>query len=163
MNCRMTLVGVISLSLISLLGCAPAPEPLAKEGPSAEADLAAMGLAGDNPIVGAWELVSSAGTRPDGTTWDWVVERDGGRSIKIHSATHFAVVTHGADGTFSNAHAGPYVLKDNTLTETLRNSSNPDAVDTVVVHEVSISSDRFTNSYSQGSGGKAEEVWKRVK
>jgi hypothetical protein len=161
----MTLVGVISLSLISLLGCAPAPEPFAEEGSSTEADFAAagMGFAGDNPLIGTWELVSVAGTRADGTTIDWQVERDGGRSIKIYSETHFSVVTHGADGAFRNAQAGPYVLKDNTLTETLRNASNPDTVDREVVHEVSVTADLSTNSYVQRNGTKTKEVWKRVK
>jgi hypothetical protein len=126
--------------------------------------VAGVCLAGDNPLVGTWEFVSSTGARADGTTSDWQVERDGGRSIKIFSKTHFAVVTHGADGTFSNAHAGTYVVKGKTCTEKLKNSSNPNAVGREVVHEISVSGDLLTNSYvSPASGAKAKEVWKRVK
>lgn len=121
-------------------------------------------LAESNPLVGTWELLSATGTIADGRTWKWEPKKAGGRSIKIFSGTHFAVVTHGPDGAFSNASAGPYVLKDKAFTETQENSSKPENVGTVWRHQFAVSGDLLTSSFvSPVSGAKATEVWRRVK
>ena len=123
---------------------------------------AGVGFAGDNPLIGTWELVSITGSAADGTKTDLNATKDGLRSIKIYGKTHYAVVTQAADGTFSNASAGTYVVKDKTFTETLRNSSLKDSVGTEWVHEYSISGDLLTNTWSRPNGAKSKEVWKRV-
>ena len=38
---------------------------------------AGVGFAGDNPLVGTWEIVSVAGTAADGTTYDLKATNDG--------------------------------------------------------------------------------------
>ncbi len=115
-------------------------------------------LAGENPVVGTWEAVSVAWTETDGTTGKYE-----GSSIKIYSETHFTVVSI-ADGTFSFANAGPYVLKGSTVTETVQKSSNPDWVGKEWSHKFSISGDLWTSSYvNPVDGNKYKEVWKRVK
>ena len=124
---------------------------------------AGVSIAGDNPLVGTWEFVSLVRTA-DGTTTEMQAEKDGMRAIKIFSKTHFAVVSHGADGTFRGANAGSYVVKGETFSETLQNSSYPDAVGATFVHEFSVSGDLLTNSYGNAANGnKTKEVWKRVK
>lgn len=125
---------------------------------------AGMVAAGDNPLLGTWEIVSVTGTASDGEQRELHATKDGFRSIKIYAETHYAVVTQSADGTFSNASAGTYVVKDKTFEETLKNSSNPEGVGKTYVHEYSISGDLLTNSYvNPVTGGRAKEVWKRVK
>ena len=122
--------------------------------------------AGDNPVVGTWEVVSISGTETDGTTFDFQPGKDGnrGRSMKIYGETHFAVVGHGADGKFTHAAAGSYVLKDDTVTEKIENHSNPDAIGKEWVHKFSISGDLWTSSFvNPVNGNKVKEVWKRVK
>jgi len=122
--------------------------------------------AGDNPVVGTWKVISVSGTNTDGTTFDVQVGKDanGGRSMKIYGETHFAVVGHGADGKFTNAAAGSYVLKGDTVTEKIENASDPDAIGKEWVHEFSISGDLWTSSFvSPVNGAKVKEVWKRVK
>jgi len=124
---------------------------------------AGAGFAGDNPLVGTWELVSVTGNAADGTKRDLHATKDGFRSIKIYGKTHYAVVSHAADGTFSNASAGSYVVKGETFAETLQNSSNPGGVGKTFVHEFSVSGDLLTNAYVNPlNGNKAKEVWKRV-
>ena len=125
---------------------------------------AGVGFAGDNPLVGTWEIVSVTGTAADGEEEELHARKDGFRSIKIYGKTHYAVVSHAADGTFSNASAGSYVVKDKTFEETLKNSSNPEGVGKTYVHEFSVSGDLLTNSFvNPVNGNKAKEVWKRVK
>ena len=127
---------------------------------------AGAGLAGDNPVVGTWEVVSVSGTEADGTKFDVQIGKDGnrGRSMKIYTETHFAVVGHGADGTFGQASAGPYVLKGDTVTEKIENSSIPENVGKEWVHEFSISGDLWTSDVvNPVTGAKVKEVWKRVK
>ena len=117
-----------------------------------------VSFAGDNPVVGTWEIESRTETSTDGKTTSWE-----GRSIKIYSKTHFAVVSHGADGAFIGANAGPYVLKGNSLTEKLQNSSNPDAVGAEAQAEASVSGDLLTFTFVAGNGTKIKEIWKRAK
>jgi len=127
---------------------------------------AGVGSAGDNPVVGTWEVISVSGTRTDGTTFDLQVGKGGnrGRSIKIYGETHFAVVGHGEDGTFTHASAGTYVLKGDTVTEKIQNCSDPDNLGKEWVHEFSISGDLWTSSVVDPvNGNKIKEVWKRVK
>ena len=128
--------------------------------------VAGVSVAGDNPVVGTWKAVSVSGTQADGTKFDIQIGKDGnrGRSMKIYTETHFAVVGHGADGTFGTASAGKYVLKDNTVTEKIENSSVPENVGKEWVHEFSISGDLWTSAYvNPVTGAKVKEVWKRVK
>jgi hypothetical protein len=120
--------------------------------------IAGVCLAGENPVVGTWELESRTETSPDGKTSHWE-----GRSIKIYSETHFAVVSHGADGAFIVANAGPYTLKGKSLTEKLQNSSNPDAVGAEAQAEASVAGDVLTFTFGAGDGTKIEEIWKRAK
>jgi len=126
--------------------------------------LAAICFAQSNQLVGTWELVSTKGTMPDGTTWDWNVARDGGRALKVISPTHFSGVTHGADGKFVNAHAGTYDLRSNTYTEHIEYSSAPGLVDQKNPITFTLEGDTVRFSYVLPSNGaKAEEVWRRVK
>lgn len=128
---------------------------------------AGVGFAGDSPVVGTWEVVSISGTAADGTKIDVQIGKDGnrGRSMKIFSETHFAVVGHGDDGAFTHASSGTYVLKGETITEHLDNASNPDAIGKEWVHEFSISGDLMTSVVTNplNPGAKITEVWKRVK
>ncbi len=105
--------------------------------------VAGVGLAGDNPMVGSWEVVSTSGTQKDGTTWE--THFAPGRTIKIYSETHFARVATGPDGTFASATAGRYALKGTTLTETVQKANNQVAVGKEWVHEFSIEGDVFTS------------------
>ena len=114
------------------------------------------------PVIGSWEVVSSSGTQTDGTTWE--TKFAPGRTIKIYSETHFAVIRNGANGTFSHANAGPYVLKGSTLTEMVQKASNPEWGGKENSIEFSISDDLLTGSYvNPVNGAKVKEVWKRVK
>jgi hypothetical protein len=126
--------------------------------------LRASAAASDNPLVGTWQLLSSKGTERDGRQWSWEPQRAGGRSIKIFSATHFAVVTHGPSGLFANASAGPYRLGPGTFTEILEESSSPKNVGTSWVHHFAVSADLLTSSYvNPVSGARGTEVWRRVR
>ena len=123
---------------------------------------AGVSLAGDNPVVGSWEVVSTSGTQTDGTTWE--TQFAPGRTIKIYSETHFARVATGPDGTFAGATAGRYVLKGTTLTEMVQKAANQDVVGKEWVHEFSIEGDIWTSHLVHPmNGAKVKEVWKRVK
>lgn len=119
------------------------------------AAVAGVCLAGDNPVIGTWEAVSSA---PDGTTSEL-----NERSIKIYGETHFAVVGHNADGTFSFAFAGEYVVKGNTVAEKVQMGSDPELVGYEVAHKFSISGDDWESTWIAPDGATFKEVWKRVK
>src|SRR5262245_12013383 len=120
-------------------------------------------LAEDNPLLGTWEILSSTGTRRDQSEWIWQPAKVGGSSIKIFSSTHFAVVTNGPGGKFSNASAGPYALKHDTFTESLQNSSELQNVGTVWLHHFAVSGDLLTNTYvNPVTGARVKEIWRRV-
>ena len=123
---------------------------------------AGVGLAGDNPVVGTWEVVSSSQTATDGTSSD--TEFEPGRGIKIYSKTHFTVIGKTADGKFTHANAGSYEVKGSNITEMNQISSTPDWAGKKNSIEFSISGDLLTGSYvSPLTGAKVKEVWKRVK
>lgn len=115
--------------------------------------------AGDNPVVGAWEVVSVAWTTADGTKETRDAE---GRSIKIYTEAHFAVVGHNDEGEFSHAFAGEYVLKGDTVTEKIQKGSNPEALGAEAVHEFSISGDTWRSTRVAPDGTEITEVWKRI-
>ena len=122
--------------------------------------VAGVCLAGDNPVVGTWKSVSVTSTATDGTTSEVQSE---GRSMKIFTETHFAVVGQNEAGTFTHAHAGEIVLKGSFLTEKIQKSSNPDMVGKEATHEFSISGDDWVSTLTYPDGRKTKEVWKRVK
>ncbi len=56
------------------------------------------------------------------------------------------------------------MLKGDTVTEKIQNSSDPDNLGKEWVHEFSISGDLWTSSFvNPVNGAKTKEVWKRVK
>lgn len=119
-------------------------------------------IGGDSPLIGTWEFVGTKWVSADGTPGEWLVADHGGRSLKLFTATHFAVVTHAADGTFGNAHAGPYTIKGNTFVETIENSST-DWVGREVPHTFQVEKDMLTNFWgSPGDRTQAKETWRRV-
>jgi len=117
----------------------------------------------DSSLLGAWELVSSTGIDREGRRWSWEPEISGGRSLKVFTTTHFAVVTHGKTGAFSNASAGPYELQGATLTEIVEESSLARNLGTRWVHHVAVSGELLTSSYvNPVSGARGREVWRRA-
>lgn len=116
-------------------------------------------FAGDNSVVGTWEVVSVAWTTADGTEGTREAQ---GRSIKIYTESHFAVVGHNDEGEFSHAFAGEYVLEGDTVTEKLQKGSNPDAVGTETSHKFSISGDEWRSTRVAPNGTEIQEVWKRI-
>jgi hypothetical protein len=122
--------------------------------------VAGVCLAGDNPVVGTWEAVSVVWTQPDGTASDQLTSNN---TIKIYSATHFAVVSQNQDGTFSHAFAGEYLLKGNSLTEKVQLGSSAGMIGSEVTHKFSISGDDWESTWVAPNEAKVKEVWKRVK
>lgn len=119
-------------------------------------------IGAENPLVGTWEFVGTKWVAADGTPGEWMVADHGGHSLKLFTATHFAVVTHSADGSFGNAHAGPYLLKGNRCIEILENSST-DWVGREVTHVFSVKKNVLTNLWGSPSDGtQARETWRRV-
>jgi hypothetical protein len=119
-------------------------------------------IAEDDSLLGTWKFVGTKWVSADGTPGEWLVADLGGRSLKLFTATHFAVVTHAADGTFGNAHAGPYTIEGNTFVEMLENSST-DWVGRAVPHSFKVEKDVLRNFWgSPGDGTQAEETWRRV-
>ena len=124
--------------------------------------LVGMCIGGDNSLVGTWEFVGTKWVAADGTPGEWLVADHGGRSLKLFTATHFAVVTHAADGTFGNAHAGAYTIRGNTFVETLENSST-DWVGRKIPHTFRVEKDILTNFWgSPGDRRQARETWHRL-
>lgn len=116
-------------------------------------------------LEGTWELVSTKWTAPDGTTGGRTIadSDDKGKSLKVLNATHFVVITHAKDGTFSHASGGPYTIDGNTYSEKLTTSSNPDLVGWNNVIEFKIENDICTSTWVGGNGTKVVEIWRRVR
>lgn len=118
-------------------------------------------------LVGTWELVSTKWTAPDGSTGGrtWGEDpQDKGRSLKILNATHFTVITHGRDGTFSHANGGPYSIEGDTYTERVTTSSNPEWIGWENSTKYKLQGDIWTIHYvNPYNKVNVEETWRRVK
>ena len=85
--------------------------------------LAQQGASSENPLVGAWELVSQ--TTSEGTVADTLM-RD---QLKLLTPTHYAVVVQVEEGdSLGVAHAGTYTLEGDTYTETHQYATYPGGI-----------------------------------
>jgi hypothetical protein len=118
----------------------------------------------EHPLIGAWELVQTTRIHADGTTREWSVAEAGGRSLKLFVGTHFAVLTHGSDGSFALANAGSYDLAGNTYTEKIENSSNAELPGSEFTHSFTIEKGLLKVSYVHPKTEvRTEETWRRAR
>ena len=119
-------------------------------------------LAQTGLLEGTWEVISVKMTSPDGNVEEFIADENG-RSFKIFSATHFAVVGHNPDGSFGWANAGTYPAEGNTFIEVIINGSDPDWIGYTNRTEFNLQGDVLKSKWIMPDKTIAEETWRRVK
>ncbi|CAN5192650.1 hypothetical protein BH23BAC1_BH23BAC1_38940 [soil metagenome] len=121
----------------------------------------------ENPLIGAWTLVSSNNTNPEG---EYVIfDKSNTRQIKILTPDHFMFITErieNGEKKFASAAGGRYELDGRTYIEYIDYASWEDVRDAKAEFTWRIDNDRWYHTgliyVSHGENILIEEVWERV-
>ena len=113
-----------------------------------------------SPLYGTWILESAVFT-----TEDSVFKEDSKtkKQMKIITPDHFMfIISNAADDKFIMASGGRAIVTDDTYTEIIDYSSQPDAVNKKYKFNTKVEGDKW---YQTGTVGnwKLEEVWRKAK
>jgi hypothetical protein len=114
----------------------------------------------NSPLYGTWILESAVFT-----TEDSVFKEDNKtkKQMKIITPDHFMfIISNAADNKFVMASGGRAIITDDTYTEIIDYSSEPDAVNQTYKFTVKVVGDKYYQSGTVGNW-KLEEVWKKSK
>ncbi|NEU07727.1 hypothetical protein GZH53_05335 [Flavihumibacter sp. R14] len=113
-----------------------------------------------SPLYGTWILESAVFT-----TEDSVFKEDNKtkKQMKIITPDHFMfIISNAADNKFVMASGGRAIITDDTYTEIIDYSSEPDAVNKTYKFTAKVVGDKYYQSGTVGNW-KLEEVWKKSK
>jgi len=113
-----------------------------------------------SPLYGTWILESAVFT-----TEDSVFKEDSNtkKQMKIVTPDHFMfIISNAADDKFIMASAGRAIVTDDTYTEIIEYSSQPEAVKKKYKFNIKVVGDKWHQSGTVGNW-QLEEVWRRAK